>query len=210
MNNIISLPLSPEQERAPYIDVSPDGICLMALDDEGEYEVATCHPFDYALSSLNRGHYDHDPLNGLRMLHALAKAEAKGHFQPNDQQNVEMWRWLVAYEFIREQQRINGAHSATDSDSNNRALYQGKHGTMYVYPDTERFAMANNIEGALIGKFGREQGTKNATLFYQGMLNHHSAEPELSDMGRQTLADMHDEFIQMRNNGALPLTPTAH
>ncbi|WP_233958180.1 hypothetical protein [Pectobacterium versatile] len=210
MNNIISLPLSPEQESAPYINVSPDGVCLMALDDEGELEVATCHPFDYALSSLNRGHYDHDPLNGLRVLHALAKAEEKGYFQPHDQQNLEMWRWLVAYEFIREQQRINGAQSTTDSGSNNGAIYQGKYGTLPIYPATERFAMANNIEGALIGKFGREQGTKNATLFYQWMLNHHSTEPELSDMGRQTLADMHDEFIQMRNNGALPLTPTAH
>ncbi|WP_226052761.1 hypothetical protein [Dickeya chrysanthemi] len=210
MNDIISLPLSLEHERAPYIDVSPDGVCLMALDDEGKYEVATCHPFDYALSSLNRGYYDHDNLNGLRVFHALAKAKEKGYFQPNDQQDLEMWRWLVAYEFIREQQRISGEQGVTGNGSNNGALYRGKHGTMYVYPDTERFAMANNIEGALIGKFGREQGTKNATLFYQGMLNHQSTAPELSDMGREILADMHDEFIQMRNNGALPPTPATH
>ncbi|AOR59552.1 hypothetical protein [Pectobacterium parmentieri] len=209
MNNIISLPLSLEQERAPYIDVSPDGVCLMALDGEGEYEVATSHPFDYALSSLNRGHYDHDPLNGVRVIHALAQAQEKGYFQPDDQQNLEMWRWLVAYEFMKEQQR-NGAQSTTENSGHSEVIYRGKHGTMRIYPDTERFAMANNIEGALIGKFGREQGTRNAILFYQGMLDHQSTVPGLSEMGRQTLADMHDEFIQMCNANELPPTPTAH
>ncbi|WCG84275.1 hypothetical protein [Pectobacterium sp. A5351] len=69
-------------------------------------------------------------MNRLRVLHALAKAEAKGYFQPNDQQNLEMWRWLVAYEFIREQRRINGVHSATDNGSITRI--DGRQFNVYV------------------------------------------------------------------------------
>jgi hypothetical protein len=34
-----------------------------------------------------------------------------------------------------------------------------------VYPFAERLAMANNIEGAMIERYGIEQGTENAIVF---------------------------------------------
>jgi hypothetical protein len=58
---------------------------------------------------------------------------------------------------------------------------------MVVYPFAERLAMANNIEGAMIERYGVEQGTENAIVFYRAMLD--AERGELTPFGRETLAD---------------------
>jgi hypothetical protein len=42
------------------------------------------------------------------------------------------------------------------------AIYSNGNAGMVVYPFAERLAMANNIEGAIIERYGVDQGTENA------------------------------------------------
>ena len=77
-----------------------------------------------------------------------------------------------------------------------------------VYPFAERLAMANNIEGAMIERYGTEQGTENAIVFYQAMID--TERGELTPFGRQTLAELHDNVIADLNENGLPEMPAAH
>ncbi|CDH05280.1 exported hypothetical protein [Xenorhabdus bovienii str. oregonense] len=62
---------------------------------------------------------------------------------------------------------------------------------------TTRVALANNIEGALIERFGHEQGIENAMIFYQEMM---APSPGyglvLSDFGKEVLTTMYRSFIE--------------
>ncbi|MGS4773350.1 hypothetical protein ACN4GD_26625, partial [Klebsiella pneumoniae subsp. pneumoniae] len=77
-----------------------------------------------------------------------------------------------------------------------------------VYPFAERLAMANNIEGAMIERYGIEQGTANAIVFYQAMID--TERGELTPFGRETLAELHDGFVADLNENGLPEMPAAH
>jgi hypothetical protein len=78
---------------------------------------------------------------------------------------------------------------------------------MNIFPATERFAMANNIEAALIERYGVEQGTANAINFYIAM---RSDDGELSDLGREILSSLHDEFVIQIQEKGIPEWPTEH
>ncbi|CAK8737736.1 hypothetical protein SODG_006605 [Sodalis praecaptivus] len=86
-------------------------------------------------------------------------------------------------------------------------MYRGEYGGMSLYLAAVRLAMANNIEGALIEKYGPEQGTINAIQFYAAMRDENGG---LSDMGREVLCELHDSFIKELNESGMPEAPTAH
>lgn len=118
------------------------------------------------------------------------------------------WRWLIAATFIMEQQQANGTVSVEwrPGEWKECAMYCGERGGMNLHPLSERLAMANNIEGALIEKFGEEEGTRNAIEFYRGM---RGADGYLTEMGRDVLSKMHDYFIEIIESGELP-SPVEH
>jgi hypothetical protein len=83
-----------------------------------------------------------------------------------------MWRWLIAATFISEMKRENGTTTVTEADgTSSLAIYSNGTAGIVVYPFAERLAMANNIEGAMIERYGIEQGTANAIVFYQAMID---------------------------------------
>ena len=88
------------------------------------------------------------------------------------------------------------------------AIYSNGKIAIPVYPIAERLAMANNIEGALIERYGTEQGTENAIMFYQSMLDVDAG--ELTTAGREILAELHDGFIDDIEQNGLPEAPVAH
>ncbi|MCT4713227.1 hypothetical protein MUA04_23945 [Enterobacteriaceae bacterium H11S18] len=132
------------------------------------------------------------------------------HQEANNEETMLLfWRWIVAAAFDREQREENGTVQVEwrPGDTRECALYVGKFGAMNLYPCAERLAMANNIEGALIERYGREQGTRNAIEFYVAMKER---EGGLTELGRQVLSDLHDTFIRELNDTGLPETPTTH
>jgi hypothetical protein len=58
----------------------------------------------------------------------------------------------------------NGTTAVTEADGTTSqvAIYSNGNAGMVVYPFAERLAMANNIEGAIIERYGVDQGTENA------------------------------------------------
>lgn len=123
----------------------------------------------------------------LRLM-ALWLEETPAH---SNEDALRFYRWLIAVLFIDEHMH------------NGEALFL--HGA-YALPlslDTLQIVMANNIEGALIERYGSPQGTINAVLMYQQMVDVPAGcPPSLSVMGRDLLEDLHIAFINdMANNG---------
>jgi hypothetical protein len=98
---------------------------------------------------------------------AVADGGARGWFDFTAQHNVTMWRWLIAATFVSEMKRENGTTTVKEADGKSSLVTIYSNGTagIVVYPFAERLAMANNIEGAMIERYGIEQGTANAIVF---------------------------------------------
>ncbi|ELZ4977793.1 TPA: hypothetical protein RVD80_000026 [Escherichia coli] len=173
-----------------HAEATPHGVNIMTRNDAGGYEQVAI--IDY-LSAVNR-------LDG----------GARGWFDFTAQHNVTMWRWLIAATFISEMKRENGTTTVTEADGTTSkvAIYSNGTAGIVVYPFAERLAMANNMEGAMIERYGIEQGTANAIVFYQAMID--TERGELTPFGRETLAELHDGFIADLNENGLPEMPAAH
>ena len=99
--------------------------------------------------------------------------------------------------------RENGTTTITEDDGTTSkvAIYSMARRGLWFYPFAERLAMANNMEGAMIERYGIEQGTANAIVFYQAMID--TERGELTPFGRQTPAELHNGFIaDLNENGA--------
>jgi hypothetical protein len=120
-----------------------------------------------ARNRLDAGEYDDTPDIGYAIHFAVADGGARGWFDFTAQHNVTMWRWLIAATFISEMKRENGTTTVTEADGKSSLVTIYSNGTagIVVYPFAERLAMANNIEGAMIERYGIEQGTANAIVF---------------------------------------------
>ena len=182
----------------------------MASNDAGGYEQFALISYESAVNGLDAGEYDDKPDIGYAIHFAVADGGARGWFDFTAQHNVTMWRWLIAATFISEMKRENGTTTVTEADGTTSkvAIYSNGTAGIVVYPFAERLAMANNIEGAMIERYGIEQGTANAIVFYQAMID--TERGELTPFGRQTLAELHDGFIADLHENGLPEMPAAH
>ncbi|MBA1413765.1 hypothetical protein G9G97_29915, partial [Klebsiella pneumoniae] len=61
---------------------------------------------------------------------------------------------------------------------------------------------------AMIERYGIEQGTANAIVFYQAMID--TERGELTPFGRETLAELHDHFISDLQQNGWPEMPLTH
>ena len=193
-----------------FAEATPDGVNIMARNDAGICERVSLLAYEDAVNSLDAGKYDGDLSTGYAIHHAVADGGERGWFDFTAQHNVIMWRWLIASTFIAEMKYENGTAIVTGSDGTTSwaALYSNGEKAIPLYPLTERFAMANNIEGAMLERYGVEQGTENAIIFYCSMLDVERG--ELTPFGRETLAEIHDYFISDLEANGWPETPVAH
>ena len=193
-----------------HAEATPDGVNIMTRNDAGMYEHVALINYEKAVVRLDAGQYDNKPDEGFALHFAVADGGARGWFDFTAQHNVIMWRWLIAACFVAEMKRENGTTTVTESDgtSSQVAIYSYGTAGIVVYPFAERLAMANNIEGAMIERYGVEQGTENAIVFYRAMLD--AERGELTPFGRETLAELHDGFIADLNENGLPEMPAAH
>ena len=201
---------TPGNDDVLHAEATPHGVNIMTRNDAGGYEQFALISYESAVNGLDAGEYDDTPDIGYAIHFAVADGGARGWFDFTAQHNVTMWRWLIAATFISEMKRENGTTTVTESDgtSSQVAIYSNGNAGMVIYPFAERLAMANNIEGAMIERYGVEQGTENAIVFYQAMID--TERGELTPFGRQTLAELHDGFIADLHENGLPEMPAAH
>ncbi|MEG9636258.1 hypothetical protein [Enterobacter asburiae] len=208
MSNVLTI--KPGNPDLFHAEATPDGVNIMTRNDAGMYEHVCLVPYSDAVTHLDSGRYDEIPDEGFALHFAVADGGARGWFDFTAQHNVIMWRWLIAACFVAEMKRENGTTSVTEADgtASQVAIYSNGTAGIVVYPFAERLAMANNIEGAMIERYGTEQGTENAIVFYQAMID--TERGELTPFGRETLAELHDGFIADLNANGWPEMPAAH
>ncbi|PLJ53632.1 hypothetical protein B6J66_08790 [Klebsiella quasipneumoniae] len=201
---------TPGNDDVLRAEATPHGVNIMASNDAGGYEQFALISYESAVNRLDAGEYDDKPDIGYAIHFAVADGGARGWFDFTAQHNVTMWRWLIAATFISEMKRENGTTTITEDDGKSSLVTFYSNGTagIVVYPFAERLAMANNMEGAMIELYGIEQGTENAIVFYQAMID--TERGELTPFGRQTLAELHDGFIADLNENGFPEMPAAH
>lgn len=201
---------TPGNDDVLRAEATPHGVNIMARNDSGGYKQVAIIDYESAVNRLNAGEYDDKPDIGYAIHFAVADGGARGWFDFTAQHNVTMWRWLIAATFISEMKRENGTTTVTEADGKSSLVtfYSNDTAGIVVYPFAERLAMANNMEGAMIERYGIEQGTANAIVFYQAMIDRERG--ELTPFGRQTLAELHDGFIADLNENGLPEMPAAH
>lgn len=201
---------TPGNDDVLHAEATPHGVNIMTRNDAGGYEQVALISYESAVNRLDAGEYDDTPNIGYAIHFAVADGGARGWFDFTAQHNVTMWRWLIATTFISEMKRENGTTTVTEADGKSSLVTFYSNGTagIVVYPFAERLAMANNIEGAMIERYGIEQGTANAIVFYQAMID--TERGELTPFGRETLAELHDGFIADLNENGLPEMPAAH
>lgn len=201
---------TPGNDDVLHAEATPHGLNIMASNDTGGYELVALISYESAVNRLDAGEYDDTPNIGYAIHFAVADGGARGWFDFTAQHNLTMWRWLIAATFISEMKRENGTTTITEDDGKSSLVTFYSNGTegIVVYPFAERLAMANNMEGAMIERYGIEQGTANAIVFYQAMID--TERGELTPFGRETLAELHDGFIADLNENGLPEMPAAH
>ncbi|EAA0939510.1 hypothetical protein CHK22_08825 [Salmonella enterica] len=210
MSNVLTLKNKLGNPVLFHAEATPDGVNIMTRNEAGMYEHVALVPYEDAVNHLDAGKYDDIPDEGFTLHFAVANGGARGWFDFTAQHNVIMWRWLIAATFAAEMKRKNGTTTITEPDgtSSQVAIYSNGTAGIVVYPFAERLAMANNIEGAMIERYGAEQGTESAIVFYRAMLD--ESRGELTAFGRQVLAELHDHFIADLEENGLPAMPTAH
>ena len=193
-----------------HAEATPHGVNIMTRNDAGGYEQVALISYESAVNGLDAGEYDDKPDIGYAIHFAVADGGARGWFDFTAQHNVTMWRWLIAATFISEMKRENGTTTVTEADGKSSLVTFYSNGTegIVVYPFAERLAMANNMEGAMIERYGVEQGTANAIVFYQAMID--TERGELTPFGRETLAELHNSFIAELNENGMPAEPVTH
>ncbi len=208
MSNILTLKTgNPDLFHA---EATPHGVNIMTRNDAGMYEHVALINYEKVVVRLDAGEYDNKPDEGFALHFAVADGGARGWFDFTAQHSITMWRWLIAATFVSEMKRENGTTTVTEADGTSLqvAIYSNVNAGMVIYPFAERLAMANNIEGALIERYGTEQGTQNAIVFYQAMLD--TERGELTPFGRETLAELHVHFIADLDENGWPKMPAAH
>ncbi|HGK3927171.1 TPA: hypothetical protein ACJ2N6_004289 [Klebsiella pneumoniae] len=208
MSNVLTI--KPGNPDLFHAEATPHGVNIMASNDAGGYEQFALISYESAVNRLDAGEYDDTPNIGYAIHFAVADGGARGWFDFTAQHNVTMWRWLIAATFISEMKRENGTTTVTEADGKSSLVTFYSNGTegIVVYPFAERLAMANNMEGAMIERYGIEQGTANAIVFYQAMID--TERGELTPFGRETLAELHDHFISDLQQNGWPEMPLTH
>ena len=197
--------------KSLIIEATPDGINFMQGNESGNYQHQKLIGYKTAIKSLDAGGYDHDLYNGLRVTAAIYEGQSLGYFTPTDEQNMVIYRWIVATLFIHDQLAKNGTVEVTEEDGSKgeAVMYLGEHGGMSIYPAPERLALANNIESIACEMY-RENPCAAAVQMYQQFVEVKDGALCLSEFGLDGLTVLHDGFIQTLNEEGLPAKTVTH
>lgn len=169
--------------------------------------------YSVAVRQLDNGNYDKRIPDGFDVLACIMEAIESGWFTPSVEKEIILWRWMLVAVFITEERDKNGTvEVANDSGGfDTGVIYAGQHGSITIYPAPVRFALANNLEGVAIEKYGQELGQQMALRMYRDMLE---TDPmnglRLSKLGREGFNMLHDSFIEQIQKDGMPDMPVMH
>lgn len=166
-----------------------------------------------AIRQLDSGHYDESNFEGLHILACIQEAKAAGWLKLSTEKEIILWRWLVVTVFINEERDKNGTVEVpNDTGANDLAvIYAGKNGAICLYPSALRLALANNAEGAVIEKYGADEGMRLSLIMYQDWVEQDPVRGfRLSAIGREGLEILHDSYIEEIKTNGMPEMPVLH
>ncbi|ENC9770697.1 hypothetical protein MMK47_001859 [Citrobacter koseri] len=175
--------------------------------ENGEIIPATC------IQKLDSGEYDTDLVAGLRLVAALWHGVHAGGFILSDEQNLVLWRWVVAAVFVCEMFDTNGSVEVKNEQGEPEevTVYTGEHGGIVIYPWSERFALAHHVEGLAYEVFPTEKAAEMAMAIYRSMLEHDPVTGfRMSVQGLKGMALLHDGFIETLQTEGIPAAPVVH
>ncbi|WP_154943498.1 hypothetical protein [Klebsiella grimontii] len=169
--------------------------------------------YSAAIRELDRGRYDKRLGDGMNILACIMEAVESDWLTLTIEQQIIVWRWLLAAVFITEELEKNGTVDVPNDEGgvDTAVIYSGEHGAISVYPGPERFALANHIEAGAIEKYGQKEGLPLALRMYQDMVvcdNEYGF--RLSAMGREGFNMLHDGFIEQIHTEGMPGMPVMH
>ena len=169
--------------------------------------------YSAAIRALDNGRYDKSLADGISILACIMEAAESGWLTLSIDQQIIVWRWLLAAVFIIEELEKNGTIDVPNDEGgvDTVVIYSGEHGAISVYPGPERFSLANHIEAGAIEKYGQKEGLPLALRMYQSMV---VCDDEygfrLSAMGREGFNMLHDGFIEQIHTEGMPDMPVMH
>ncbi|VAR00407.1 2-polyprenylphenol hydroxylase related flavodoxin oxidoreductase [Klebsiella pneumoniae] len=169
--------------------------------------------YSAAIRELDNGHYDKRLADGMNILACIMEAVESSWLTLTIEQQIIVWRWLLAAVFITEELEKNGTVDVPNDEGgvDTAVIYSGEHGAISVYPGPERFALANHIEAGAIEKYGQKEGLPLALRMYQDMVvcdNEYGF--RLSAMGQEGFNLLHDGFIEQIHTEGMPGMPVMH
>lgn len=169
--------------------------------------------YSAAIRQIDSGRCDKNIAEGMDMLACIMEAVESGWISLGIEKEIIVWRWLVVAVFITEEQEKNGTIDVSNEEGgfDTAVIFSGKHGSISVYPGPERFALANNVEGCAIVKYGHELGQQLALRMYQDMVVTDDERGfRLSKLGREGFDLLHNGFIEQIQNEGMPAMPVTH
>ncbi|EKP2118940.1 hypothetical protein OFY73_004285 [Salmonella enterica] len=166
-----------------------------------------------AIQKLENGEYDAGLVEGLRLVAALWHGMHTGCFILSDEQNLALWRWVVAAVFVCEMLDTNGTVEVKNEqgESEEVAVYSGEHGGIVIYPWSERFSLANHVEGLAYEMFPANKAPEMAAAIYRSMIDISPVTGiDMSEEGLKGMSLLHDSFIETLKTEGIPAAPVAH
>ncbi|EJK6211742.1 hypothetical protein MX582_004436 [Salmonella enterica] len=166
-----------------------------------------------AIQKLENGEYDASLVEGLRLVAALWHGMHTGCFILSDEQNLALWRWVVAAVFVCEMLDTNGTVEVKNEQGEPEevALYSGDHGGIVIYPWSERFSLANHVEGLAYEMFPANKAPEMAAAIYRSMIDISPVTGiDMSEEGLKGMSLLHDSFIETLKTEGIPAAPVAH
>lgn len=192
-----STPAAPNELKA-----TPDGMML-----NGKLQT-----YSYIINLFENGTYDSLSADAYQALHAIHDANQNGWVEPDLNQQIAMWRWLVASMFIRELAK-NGCESESITPGEDKYYtYAGGGIPVPLRMRNVRNALMCLVETQLLQILGGDEGRVACTEAYRAMVTN---SPEdggliLSAEGMRQITGFLDAFVTMAVTGAFPETPVAH
>lgn len=169
--------------------------------------------YSSAIRELDNGRYDKRLVDGMNILSCIMEAVESDWLTLTIEQQIIVWRWLLAAVFITEELEKNGTVDVPNDEGgvDTAVIYSGERGSISVYPGPERFALANHIEAGAIEKYGPDLGQQLALRMYQDMVvADDDSGFRLSAMGREGFNLLHDGFIEQIQTEGMPGVPVMH